>query len=268
MRLPVGPPIHRGGDRARLDEFRLRRGLTPRTVRPTPPPAWPPSTQPEPGGGPAWRPLGPFAIPHGRTAGFGPGSRPRVAGRVAAVAVDPPTRGTCWPAGAGLGEPRRRPDLAAPDRRPADAGHRGAGLRPRGPGGGLRRHRPGRGPGRPRGRAAALGRRRRHWRPLVADELLGAGFHDLLVDPPTPAGCWPRPPPGCWASSDGEVGWEPQLAGRCWSVSAGAGGELLAGAELGCTGPRTVGATWRRLPLASAPRASTGRRSPTAPAAG
>ena len=35
--------------------------------------------------GPAWRPLGPFAIPHGRTAGYGPRSRPRVAGRVATI---------------------------------------------------------------------------------------------------------------------------------------------------------------------------------------
>ncbi len=36
-----------------------------------------------------WRPLGPFAIPHGQTYGSGAGSRPAVAGRVAAVAVDP-----------------------------------------------------------------------------------------------------------------------------------------------------------------------------------
>ncbi|HUZ00757.1 MAG TPA: hypothetical protein VMU89_10430 [Thermomicrobiaceae bacterium] len=36
-----------------------------------------------------WRPLGPYAIPHGQTYGSGPGSRPAVAGRVSAVAVDP-----------------------------------------------------------------------------------------------------------------------------------------------------------------------------------
>ncbi len=36
-----------------------------------------------------WRPLGPFSIPHGQTYGSGPGSRPSVAGRISAVAVDP-----------------------------------------------------------------------------------------------------------------------------------------------------------------------------------
>lgn len=36
-----------------------------------------------------WRPLGPFSIPHGQTYGKGRGSRPPVAGRIVAVAVDP-----------------------------------------------------------------------------------------------------------------------------------------------------------------------------------
>jgi len=36
-----------------------------------------------------WRPLGPFAIPHGQTYGSGPGSRPGVSGRISAIAVDP-----------------------------------------------------------------------------------------------------------------------------------------------------------------------------------
>jgi photosystem II stability/assembly factor-like uncharacterized protein len=36
-----------------------------------------------------WRPLGPFSVPHGQTYGSGPGSRPSVSGRLAAVAVDP-----------------------------------------------------------------------------------------------------------------------------------------------------------------------------------
>ena len=37
----------------------------------------------------AWRPIGPFSIPHGQTYGKGAGSRPPVAGRIVAVAVDP-----------------------------------------------------------------------------------------------------------------------------------------------------------------------------------
>ncbi len=37
----------------------------------------------------AWRPIGPFGVPHGQTYGSGAGSRPSVSGRVVAVAVDP-----------------------------------------------------------------------------------------------------------------------------------------------------------------------------------
>lgn len=40
----------------------------------------------------AWRPLGPFSIPHGQTYGGGAGSRPSVSGRISAVAVDPQNR--------------------------------------------------------------------------------------------------------------------------------------------------------------------------------
>jgi len=36
-----------------------------------------------------WRPLGPAGIPRGQTYGSGPGSNPTVAGRIAAIAVDP-----------------------------------------------------------------------------------------------------------------------------------------------------------------------------------
>ena len=83
MRLPVGPDRSTGaGERARLEEFRLRRGLTLEEGPTYAAARLAALDAPEPGGGPAWRPLGPFAVPHGRTAGFGPGSRPRVAGRV------------------------------------------------------------------------------------------------------------------------------------------------------------------------------------------
>ncbi len=39
--------------------------------------------------GAAWRPLGPFSIPHGQTYGEGPSSRPPASGRVTAIAIDP-----------------------------------------------------------------------------------------------------------------------------------------------------------------------------------
>jgi hypothetical protein len=37
----------------------------------------------------AWRPIGPFSVPHGQTYGSGAGSRPSISGRVVAIAVDP-----------------------------------------------------------------------------------------------------------------------------------------------------------------------------------
>ncbi len=37
----------------------------------------------------AWRPLGPYSIPHGQSYGQGAGSRPPVSGRIVAIAVDP-----------------------------------------------------------------------------------------------------------------------------------------------------------------------------------
>jgi photosystem II stability/assembly factor-like uncharacterized protein len=54
----------------------------------------------------AWQPLGPFHMPHGQTYGQGPGSRPPVAGRVSAIAVDPanPAHVLCGSAGGGVWE--------------------------------------------------------------------------------------------------------------------------------------------------------------------
>ena len=68
----------------------------------------------------AWRPIGPFSIPHGQTYGQGAGSRPPVAGRIVAVAIDPgnarphPDRRR-WRR--RLGDERRRKNVAAENRR-------------------------------------------------------------------------------------------------------------------------------------------------------
>jgi hypothetical protein len=254
MHLPVGPRARAG--RARLDQFELRRGLEPegrpayaaarlaaldQPARPDPP-------------GPAWRPLGPFAIPHGRTAGYGPGSRPRVAGRVAAVALDPSDPRHLLAGGGGVWESRdsgrtwtpRADDqptvvigavaFAPGDPSVAYAGT-GQGEALAALGVGLLRS----------GDGGAT------WEPLVAAELLGAGFHDLLVDPGDAGRLLAATTTGLWASPDGGRGWERRLAGRSWSVSAGAGGELLAGGEFGLHRSEDGGSTWRRVPLASSP---------------
>ena len=264
---------------ARLDQFRLRRGLEPgdgpayaaarlaaldRLARDDDP-------------GPAWRPLGPFAIPHGRTAGSGPGSRPRVAGRVAAVAVDPGDPRHLLAAGGGVWESRdggstwaaRTDDLptaavgavafAPGDPAVAYAGT-GQGELLAALGVGLLRSEDG----------GAT------WRALVASELLGAGFHDLLVDPGDPRRLLAATTAGLWSSADGGLSWEPRLAGRSWSLSAGGpgwepspagrswpgppggalgwdSGELLAGGEFGVHRSGNGGGSWERVPLAAAP---------------
>ncbi|HEY8558621.1 MAG TPA: hypothetical protein VIM97_14980, partial [Actinomycetes bacterium] len=254
MHLPVGPRARAG--HARLDQFELCRGLEPadRSAYAAARLAALDEAAARGHPGPAWRPLGPFAIPHGRTAGFGPGSRPRVAGRVAAVALDPSDPRHLLAGGGGVWESRDggwtwtpraddQPTVAvgavafAPgDPSVAYAGT-GQGEALAALGVGLLRS----------GDGGAT------WRLLVAGELLGAGFSDLLVDPADPGRLLAATTAGLWASADGGVGWEPRLAGRCWAVSAGAGGERLAGGEHGLYRSEDGGATWRRVPLASAP---------------
>jgi hypothetical protein len=264
MHLPVGPQAE-AGDRDRLDRFRLRRGLGPEhgpayaaarlaaleqaaRLRAAAGPAAGAS------GEPVWRPLGPFAVPHGRTAGSGPGSRPPVAGRVAAVAVDPDDPGHLLAGGGGVWESRdggrswrpRTDDQPSPaigalafapgDPRVAYAGTgQGEPLAPLGVG--LLRSDDG-GAG---------------WRLLAARELLGAGFHDLLVDPGDAGRLLAATTAGLWASADGGGGWERRLAGRSWAVAAGAGGELLAGGEHGLHRSGDGGVSWERVELGSAP---------------
>jgi hypothetical protein len=273
MHLPVGPnrvpgasrwgsPDHSGragpADRARLDQFRRHRDLQPEdgpaygAARLAALAAVWETGRREPG--PVWRPLGPFAIPHGRTAGSGPGSRPRVAGRVAAVAVDPGDPRHLLAGGGGVWESRDggRTWASRTDDQPTTAIGAVA-FAPRDP----RVAYAGTGQGEALA-ALGVGLLRSDdggasWRALVADELLGAGFHDLLVDPGDPGRLLAATTAGLWASADGGHSWEPRLAGRSWAVSAGTGGELLAGGELGLHRSGDGGATWRPVPLAAAP---------------
>jgi hypothetical protein len=259
MHLPVGSRRAGSGDRARLDHFRLRRGLD-AGDRPSYAAARMAALDElerrRAAAGPAWRPLGPFAIPHGRTAGSGPGSRPRVAGPVAAVAVDPadPEHLLAGAAAGGVWESRDggrswrprtdgQPSLAIgavafdPGNPSVAYAGTGQGAPLAGLGVGLLRS----------GDGGAT------WRLLAAPELLGAGFHDLLVDPADGRRLLAATTAGLLASPDGGLRWERRLAGRSWSVSLGAGGELLAGGEHGLHRSGDGGTTWRRVPLPSPP---------------
>jgi hypothetical protein len=269
MHLPVGPSRFTGasprgspdpsrragaGDRARLDQFRLRRGLEPGDG-----PAYAAARLAaldqlgrHGDSGPAWRPLGPFAIPHGRTAGSGPGSRPRVAGRVVTVAVDPADPRHLLAGGGGVWESRDGGRTWTP--RTDDQPTAAIGAVAFAPGDPAVAY-----AGTGQGEALAalgVGLLRSDdggatWRALVASELLGAGFHDLLVDPTDPDRLLAATTAGLWASPDGGLTWEPRLTGRSWALSAG--GELLAGGEFGLHRSEDGGASWRRVPLAAAP---------------
>jgi hypothetical protein len=256
MHLPVGPNAE-AGERDRLDRFRRRRGLRPEDA-----PAYAAArlaaleraAHLAADGEPVWRPLGPFAIPHGRTAGSGPGSRPPVAGRVAAVAVDPDDPGHLLAGGGGVWESRDGGRSWRPrtDDQPSPA----IGALAFAPGD-PRVAYAGTGQGEPLA-ALGVGLLRSDdggssWRLLAARELLGAGFHDLLVDPGDAGRLLAATTTGLWASADGGTGWERRLAGRSWAVSAGAGGELLAGGEHGLHRSEDGGASWQRVALASAP---------------
>ena len=269
MHLPVGLDPGQGTAPASISSG-CAADWRPRTGRPTPAARLaalePPAGRLAPG--PAWRPLGAVRRPpraHGRVR---PGSRPpgdRAGGGGGGRPRRPPA--PAGRRGRGLGEPRRRPDLDAPGRRPADQRRRGARLRPRGPGGGVRRHRSGRGPGR-----FGVGLLRSDdggatWRALVARELLGAGVHDLLVDAgdagrllaATTAGLGRRPTAGAVGAAAGRAVLVHRRRGRRRAARPGRVRTAPVGGR---------GASWRRVPLAPAPGASTGWRSPSPPAAG
>jgi photosystem II stability/assembly factor-like uncharacterized protein len=252
MRGPAG-----GRARARLERFRAERGIGPgeessyaaaylaaveqraRLERPT---------------RAGWRPLGPFAIPHGRTNGSGPGSRPAVAGRVSAVAVDPgdPRHLLVGAAGGGVWESRdagagwwprsdQLPSLAVGaiafdphDPSVAYAGtgdgdlfhHYGAGLLRSGDGG-------------------------RSWRPHAGGDLVGSGFHRLTVDPADPAHLLAATTSGLYESGDGGTGWARRLP-LAWDLSL-SGGEVLAGCPDGLLRSLDGGTSWRRVALERPP---------------
>ena len=251
MHLPVGPTR-----RASLGQFRLRRGLGAEDLAGYAAARLAALEAAAAGsdGGPAWRPLGPFAVPHGRTAGSGPGSRPVVTGRVAAVAVDPRDPRHLLAGGGGVWESRdgggtwacRTDDqpsaaigalaFAAGDPAVVYAGT-GQGEALAALGIGLLRSADG----------------GTTWRPLVARELLGTGCNDLLVDPGDPGRLLAATTGGLLRSADGGRSWQPRLPGRSWAVSAGPDGEVLAGGELGLHRSVDGGATFTPVPLEAAP---------------
>jgi hypothetical protein len=251
MHLPVGPTR-----RASLGQFRLRRGLGAEDLAGYAAARLAALEAAAAGSddGPAWRPLGPFAVPHGRTAGSGPGSRPVVTGRVAAVAVDPRDPRHLLAGGGGVWESRDGGGTWAcrTDDQPSAA----IGALAFAPGDPAVVY-----AGTGQGEALAalgIGLLRSAdggttWRPLVANELLGSGCNDLLVDPGDPGRLLAATTGGLMRSADGGRSWQPRLPGRSWAVSAGPDGEVLAGGELGLHRSVDGGAIFTAVPLEAAP---------------
>jgi hypothetical protein len=226
MHLSASPRRLEARARARLEDFRLRRGLGPDDARGHAAARLRAfeslAGSVRAGTGAAWRPLGPFAIPHGQTHGSGPRSRPAVAGRVTAVAVDPSDGahlllgtggGGIWESRDGGGTWRPRTDelpvpaIGAVVFDPGDPSVAYAGS---GEGGfsaelgvGLLRSADG---------GAS-------WRLLTADELTGAGFHGLAA---LPGGrLLAATTTGLYESVDRGASWTRRLCGQVWDLSPG-----------------------------------------------
>jgi hypothetical protein len=255
MHLSASPRRLGARARARLEQFRLRRGLGPGDA-----PAHAAARlrafaslaeATGAGAGAVWRPLGPFAIPHGQTHGSGPGSRPAVAGRVTAVAVDPSDGahlllgtggGGVWESRDGGSSWRPRTDelpvpaigaVAFDPRDPAVAyAGSGEGSFSAELGVGLLRSDDG---------GAS-------WRLLEDGELTGAGFHDLAVLPD--GRLLAATTAGLYESGDRGGSWTRRLAGRVWDLSSA--GEILAGCATGLC-RSDDGAAWTPVPLPAAP---------------
>jgi len=201
---------------------------------------------------PAWQWLGPALIPHGQTLGTGPGSRPSVSGRVAAIAVDPRNRhhllvgsaaGGVWESfnDGGAWAPRTdgQPSLAIgavaftpTDPRVVYAGTGEGNFYSR-LGTGLLRSTDG----------------GTTWAMRATAPFVGTGFYDLVVDPANGSHLLAATTAMVAESSDGGATWTRRLPQRTWKLSVGASGEVLAACAVGLMRSTDGGTTWTSVPL-------------------
>ncbi|HSD81627.1 MAG TPA: hypothetical protein VLB47_13240, partial [Solirubrobacteraceae bacterium] len=244
-----------------------------------PGPAPPPPAAPPPAAQRAWRPLGPFSVPHGQMKGGYSDPRHAVSGRVSAFVVDPaaPAHLLAGAAGGGIWEsvdrgatwdPRtdQAPSLAigalavdptAPATMYAGTGEGnalwflGAGL--------LR-----------------SGNSGHDWAPVPGGPFRGDGFFDLKVDPENGAHLLAGTVFGLWESPNSGATWFQRRAVRTWSLSfhpatgvAGASQEVFAACADGLQRSGDGGTHWAAVPLAGTPAGGWARlavaHAPSAP---
>lgn len=206
---------------------------------------------------PSWRPLGPSEIPNGQTYGA---SRVTVAGRVAAVAIDPSNRNhiLVGAAAGGIWESFDSGASWAPrgDHMPTlttgaiafDPSHPVTVYCGTGEGNWYRHW--GVGVLRSTNGGAT-------WAVVANAPFVGQGFHDLIVDPANGNHLLAATTGGVYESADGGLTWTQRRAATCWSLAmAPAGGpaaEVLAACSDGLFHSANSGQTWAAVALPDAP---------------
>jgi len=258
--VATGGSADAGADSPYLEAFRLLTQLGAIAPAPAPGPPAGPAVQVAEG----WRPIGPFAIPHGQSYGSGAGSRPAVAGRVSSVAVDPAdaTHILVGAAGGGVWESKDagatwtpRTDFQAslaigaiafdPSRSQTVYAGTGEGDFYGWLGTGLLRSTDG----------------GTTWNVRAQAPFVGAGFYDLVVDPLNGQHMLAATTAGLFESSDGGATWAVRRAQRTWDLSmrpVGGGGpnatqEVYAGCNDGLQVSNDGGTTWTAVALPNAP---------------
>jgi photosystem II stability/assembly factor-like uncharacterized protein len=286
-RVPGGKAL------ARLNMFLVQRGVAPEPT-PPPPPALPgavrgaaaaPPVGPSPAAdlvagfyavrrqlaapaaavSQAWQPLGPYFMPHGQTYGDGPGSRPPVAGRVSAVAVDPADdqHVLCGSAGGGVWETRNGGRTWAP--RTDDQPSLSIGALAFDPSNAQRVY-AGTGEGNTARSATANIRAAgllvsddggTTWAVMPGAAFIGVSFYELVIDPTDGNHILAATTNGLYETTDGGSNWASRRAQLTWSVSMhppvptnpAAGREVLAGCADGLFRSTDGGTSWTSVPL-------------------
>ena len=216
-----------------------------------------------------WQPLGPFFMPHGQSYGKGPASRPSVAGRVSAIAIDPgdDRHILCGAAGGGVWETRdggrtwsprcdEQPSLSigavafdpsdptrvyagtgeGNDARSTTGNIRAAGLLVSDDGGAT-------------------------WSVMPGATFVGVSFYGLVVDPSNSDHLLAATTDGLYETSDRGATWSRRREPLTWSVSMhpqvptnpAAGREVLAAFIDGLFRSTDGGTNWTKVNLPSAP---------------